>query len=146
MRYALALLLQLALASAAVAADWTRLDIPNTKDEYFFDHSKLVINGNEVIYWKKVLFMPPRPVKKFLASSSLMREQIDCREHTLRLLSFLYYDAQGAVIEYVADSEKEGTPIIPDTVGDKFERVMCKLARDTGPFPPIAPTIKPYAL
>ena len=146
MRYTLILLLQFALASAAIAADWTRIEIPNTGDEYFFDRSKLVVNGNEVTYWKKVLFKPPRAVKKSLASSSLMREHIDCREHTLRLLSFLYYDAQGAVIEYVAEAEKEGAPIIPDTIGDKFERVMCTLARESGPFPPIAPTMKPYAL
>ncbi len=143
MRYPLALLLQFTLASTAIAADWKRIDIPNTTDAYSFDRSKLVINGNEVTYWKKVLFMPPRPLKNTLASSSLMRERIDCREHTLRLLSFLYQDAQGTTIEYVADAEKEGAPIIPDTVGDKFEHALCEFVREIGPFTTPNPATSP---
>jgi len=147
MRYALAIALHLALISAAQAADWARIDIPHTSDEYFFDRSKLVVNGNEVTYWKKVQFLPPRPVKQGLAGSTLMRERIDCREHTLRLLSFVYHDAQGAVIEYVADAEKDGAPIIPDTVGDRFEQVLCALARESGNnFAPSTPKMEPHAL
>ena len=146
MRISLALLLQLLLMTSAVAADWVRIAIPHTEDAYFYDRSKLVVNGNEVTYWKKVQFMPPRPVKKSLASSTLMRERIHCREHTLRLLSFLYHDAQGAQIEYVADAEASAAPIIPDTVGDQFEQVLCALARETGPFLLFPPTIDPNAL
>lgn len=147
MRYALAIFLQLALTPLAGAADWVRIDIPHTDDEYFFDRSKLVVNGNSVTYWKKVRFMPPRPMKKSLASAALMRERIDCREHTLRLLSFLYQDAQGAMIEYVADAEKEGAPIIPDTVGDQFEQILCTFANDsTTPLAPETFKIEPHAL
>ncbi len=151
MRYVLALVLSLALLPAAQAAEWTRIDIPYTTDEYFFDRSKLVVNGNEVTYWKKVQFMPPRPVKQSQASSTLMRERIDCREHTLRLLSFVYHDAQGAVIEYVADAEQAGAPVIPDTVGDRFEQVLCALAHESpresaGDFAPFAPRMEPNAL
>jgi hypothetical protein len=143
MRHALILLWLSTLVPAALAADWVRVEIPRTTDEYFFDRSKLVVNGNDVTYWKKVQFKPPRAVKKFLAVSTLMRERIDCREHTLRLLSFVYHDAQGAVIDYVADAEKEGAPIIPDTVGDKFEQVLCALARESaGNFPPIEPRME----
>ena len=147
MRYFLAIALFLALHATAQAADWVRIDIPHTTDEYFFDRSKLVVNGNDVTYWKKVLFMPSRPVKKTLASSTLMRERIDCREHTLRLMSFVYHDAQGVVIEYVADAEKDGAPIIPDTIGDRFEQVMCALARESGSrFLPGSPKMKSHAL
>jgi len=119
MRYSLVFLFQLFLTSSVFAADWVRMDIPYTEDVYFYDRSKLVINGNEVTYWKKVQFMPARNVKNFVASSTLMRERINCREHTLRLLSFLYHDAQGAQLEYVADADKAEAPIIPDTVGDR---------------------------
>ena len=80
-----------------------------------FHRSKLVVDNNEIIYWKKMLFKPPCPVKTQLVSSTLMRERIDCREHTLRLLSFLYYDAQSMVIEYVPEAEKEGAPTLPET-------------------------------
>lgn len=130
MRY-LAFILLATHGSLVLAADWVRLAIPHSEDQYFYDRSKLVIENNEITYWKKALFKPPRPVKTQLASSALMRERIDCREHTLRLLSFLYYDAQGTVIEYVAEAEKEGAPIIPETVGDRFEQALCPQTQES---------------
>lgn len=125
MRRALILLASLLAAPSAFAADWLKLMIQNTEDQYFYDRSKLVVQGNEVTYWKKVLFKQPQAVKGKLAHAGLMRERIDCKEHTLRLMSYLYHDAQGAVIDYVAESEKEGAPIIPETVGDWFEQALC---------------------
>jgi len=115
-------------APSAFAADWLKLELPNTEDQYFYDRSKLVVQGNEITYWKKVLFKQPQTVKGKLAQSGMMRERIDCKEHTLRLLSSLYHDAQGAIIEYVAEAEKEGAPIIPETVGDWFEQALCAVA------------------
>ena len=113
----------------AHAADWARLvQIPG-EDQYFYDRSKLVIQGDEVTYWKKVVFKKPQAVKNQPAAWSLMRERIHCTEHTLRLISYLYYAADGTTIEYVADHEKDGTPIIPDTLGDAFERHMCELVK-----------------
>lgn len=117
------------LSGIAHAANWVHLDIPNTDDRYYYDKSKLVIDGEQITYWKKALFKPPRSVKNQLATSGLMRERIDCHEHTLRLLSFLYHDAKGAVIEYVPEAEKEGVPIIPETVGDWFEQSLCSKLR-----------------
>lgn len=124
-----ALILAASILSApyAAAADWLKLELPNTEDQYFYDRSKLVVQDNEVTYWKKVLFKQPQPVKNKLAHSGLMRERIDCKNHTLRLLSYLYHDAQGAVIDYVAEAEKEGAPIIPETVGDWYEKALCVL-------------------
>ena len=123
------LLVSLLLASSAQAAEWTRLMRIPGEDQYFYDRSKLVIQGDEITYWKKVVFHKPQPVKNQSAAWVLMREQINCVQHTLRLVSYLYYAADGATIEYVPDHEKEGTPIIPDTLGDAFERNMCELVR-----------------
>lgn len=115
--------------SSAWAADWARLTQIPGEDQYFYDRSKLVIEGEEVTYWKKVLFKKPQAVKNQPVAWSLMRERIHCAQHTLRLISYLYYAADGSTIEYVADHEKEGTPIIPDTLGDAFERHMCELVK-----------------
>ena len=139
MRRSLTLLALLLTAPCAFAADWLKLELPNTEDQYFYDRSKLVVQGSEVTYWKKVLFKQPQAVKNKLAQSALMRERIDCKQHTLRLLSSLYHDAQGAIIEYVAEAEKEGAPIIPETVGDWFEQALCAVAgkeSDGGKTPP----------
>ncbi len=132
-------LLVLFTVPCTFAADWLKLELPNTEDQYFYDRSKLVVHGSEITYWKKVLFKQPQAVKTKLAYAGLMRERIDCKEHTLRLLSYLYHDAQGAVIEYVAEGEKEGAPIIPETVGDWFEQALCAVAvkeTDGGKTPP----------
>jgi hypothetical protein len=45
------------------------------------------------------------------------------------LISYLLYAADGNTIEYVANHEGEAAPIIPDTLGDVFERTMCDLVR-----------------
>lgn len=138
------LLIALAVCAApASAADWVSVTIPHSEDSYFYDRSKLVISGDEVTYWKKIAFKQAQKVKERLAVSGLMRERIHCTEHTLRLLSFLYHDAAGAVIDYVTEAEKEGVPIIPDTVGDVFEQTLCKLTKpETPPAPQLlSPTM-----
>ena len=133
MRRSLIFLTLLLTSPCVLAADWIKLVIPNTPDKYFYDRSKLVVQGNEVTYWKKVIFKQPQPVKTKFAQAGLMRERIDCKEHTLRLLSYLYQDAQGVVFEYVAESEKESAPIIPETVGDWFEKALCATVGNPAP-------------
>lgn len=125
----LLLLLACCLAATTHAADWNRLTRIPGEDQYFYDRSKLVIQGDEITYWKKVVFKQPQAVKNQAAAWVLMRERIHCAQHTLRLISYLYYAADGSTIEYVADHEKEGTPIIPDTLGDAFERHLCELVK-----------------
>lgn len=112
-------------SSAGQAADWVPLSGAGTVDQYYYDSSKLAIKGNEVTYWKKVVFQAAQPVQGREAASGLLRERIDCVEHTAQLISYLYYSAAGETLEYVAKHEAEPTPIIPDTVGDAFERALC---------------------
>jgi hypothetical protein len=118
-------LLGLAMPSGANAAEWVPVSRADTPDQYFYDSSKLAIKGSEISYWKKVVFAAPRLLKGGEAASGLLRERIDCGEHTAVLISYLYYSAAGETLEYVAKHESEAAPIIPDTVGDAFERALC---------------------
>jgi len=114
------------LGNCAYAADWVAL--PDTgADKYFYDNSKLVIKDDEITYWKKVLFAMPQPVKGREAASGVLRERIHCGEHSAKLMSYLYYTANGETIDYVAQDDSPASPIIPDTVGDAFDRVLCPL-------------------
>ena len=133
MRRSLIFLTLLLTSPCVLAADWIKLVIPNTPDKYFYDRSKLVVQGSEVTYWKKIIFKLPQAVKTQFAKAGLMRERIDCKEHTLRLLSYLYQDAQGVVFEYVAESEKEGAAISPESVGDWYEQTLCASVVSTAP-------------
>jgi hypothetical protein len=121
-------MLALVFASrTALAADWVALPDAGSADQYFYDKSKLVIKDEEITYWKKVVFKTPQPVKGQDASSGVLRERIHCGEHTAKLMSYLYYTSTGETIDYVAQDDSAPAPIIPDTVGDAFDRVLCPL-------------------
>lgn len=125
----LGLIILLLLSLPAAAAEWVRVRPLAEGDQYFYDRSKLYINGDEITYWKKVAFKIPATVKGQAAASGLYRERIHCAEHTLKLISYLLYASDGSTIEYIASHEGEAAPIIPDTVGDVFEKTVCDLVR-----------------
>lgn len=125
----LALIALLLLSLPSSAAEWIRVRAIAEGDQYFYDRSKLYINGDEITYWKKVIFKIPSTVKGQAAASGLYRERIHCNEHTLKLISYLLYAADGSTIEYIASHEGDAAPIIPDTVGDIFEKTACDLVR-----------------
>ncbi len=120
-------LVVLSLSGAASAAEWVPLPAAGAADQYFYDRSKLTIKDDEITYWKKVVFKVPQPLNGKEAASGLLRERIDCAEHTAKLVSYLYYSSTNETIDYVAQYESEPSPIIPDTVGDAFERVLCPM-------------------
>lgn len=128
MKIILAFLL-LTLVSPTYAAEWVRVHTSGVGDQYFYDRTKLYINGDEITYWKKVNFRNAQPVKNSFAASGLFRERIHCTEHTLKLISYLLYAADGGTIDYVAANEGEPAPIIPDTLGDMYEKIVCELVR-----------------
>lgn len=123
------LIILLLLSLPAAAAEWIRVRPLAEGDQYFYDRSKLFINGEDITYWKKVAFRTPATVKGQAAVSGLYRERIHCAEHTLKLISYLLYAGDGNTIEYVASQEGEPAPIIPDTIGDVFEKTVCDLVR-----------------
>ncbi len=119
-------LLILLASRGVMASEWIAL--PNTgSDQYFYDNSKLVIKDEEITYWKKVVFKVPQAVKGQEAASGILRERIHCGEHTAKLMSYLYYTASGDTIDYAEIDDSPASPVIPDTVGDAFDRVLCPL-------------------
>lgn len=117
----------LALCPPAVAADWVTLGKPGAVDQYFYDRSKLTIKDDQITFWKKVVFATPQAINGKDVASGLLRERIDCAEHTAKLISYLYYATSGETVEYIAKDESEAAPIIPDTVGDAFEQKLCPM-------------------
>ncbi len=127
--FAALLLLALAMLPSAHAATWIAVPLAPQADLYYYDRSKLFIEREEITYWKKVLFRTPQPTKDGAAVSGLFRERIHCAEHTLRLISYLLSATDGHTIEYVENKEGGAAPIIPDSVGDAFENVLCPLVK-----------------
>ena len=121
------LILLFSFTSSAQAAEWMAVRTDPNSDQYFYDRSKLFMGGDEITYWKKVIFRVPQPAKNQFATSGLYRERINCTEHTLRTISYLLYAGDGNVIENIPNHEGEASPIIPDTLGDLFERKVCPI-------------------
>lgn len=126
MRFA-AFMVALASPVACLAADWVRVPASGA-DQHFYDQSKINISGDEVTYWRKVVFARPVRVKAGVAKSALYRERMHCRDHTLRALSWQLLGDEGAVIESSTAPDAEAGSIVPETVGDRFQSVMCGFA------------------
>jgi uncharacterized protein YceH (UPF0502 family) len=72
-----------------------------------------------------VVFRAPQPARNGNARMAMYRETIDCVRHTYRALGYLLYAQDGAVIDNVYTPDVTPEPIIPETVGDRFESLMC---------------------
>jgi hypothetical protein len=121
------MLIFLLCCGRADAAEWAIVHTAPEGDQYFYDATRLSVSGNEVTYWKKVIFRSPYAYKGKPAASALYRERIHCVEHTVKPLSYIVHGVSGAVIEHVA-TEGEAAPIVPETIGDVFEQVLCAQA------------------
>lgn len=121
-------LLMLAVSGTADAAEWVIVHTSPDGDRYAYDASKLAISGNEITYWKKVTFQSAQFYKGSQAASALYRERIHCADHTLKPLNHVIHAANGAVIELVS-TEAEAAAIVPETVGDVFEQILCPLLK-----------------
>lgn len=116
-------------AFSANAADWVKIHSGADQSQYFYDRSKLFIQTNEITYWRKVVFNPPQVFNDRLVASGLYRERIQCDEHNLQLISYLLYSPTGEVLEYAPTKDGEAAPIIPDSLGDVFEKALCPMVR-----------------
>ncbi len=99
-------------------------------DQYFYDKSKLILRANtrEIIYWKRVQFKKPVYVRPRFATVALMREKLNCQEHTIKLLSSTYYDTVGNTITGITQNgDGAGDAVVPDSVGDAYEQALCRL-------------------
>lgn len=120
------------LAGAAVlsgtlhAADWVR--VPSaSQDLHYYDRSKVTIRGDEITYWRKVVLALPAQVRAGIARSAIYQERIHCRHHTLRTLGWQLFAAEGTALESASTSDAEASPIVPETIGDRFQSTMCDL-------------------
>jgi hypothetical protein len=118
-------LMFLCASANAFAAEWVALPAVPTGDLYFYDNSKLVIKDDEVTYWKKVQFKSPQSLNGSEVASGILRERINCSEHTYKLMTYLYYSPTGETVQYVPQDESVPAPIVPDTVGDNYDRALC---------------------
>ena len=108
------------------AAEWLNVGAPGP-DRMFYDPEKLHVEDNAAIYWRRVDFRMPMPVREGLAYTGLYRERIDCRQRMLATLGFLLYAGDGKVLENVYTPEARAVPIVPDSAAERFLQTLCPL-------------------
>ncbi|PWT76480.1 MAG: hypothetical protein C5B46_01105 [Proteobacteria bacterium] len=117
---------------AAAAADWVKMETPDAHS-HWYDQSKLVFEGDSVTYWRRVQFRSPQRSKSGLAVSAMYRERVECRAHSMRTLGYLLYGKDRNVIENTHTPEAPAEPVVPETLGDQYEKLMCALASQRPP-------------
>ena len=93
--------------------------------QHSYDRGKLVIEGEQITYWRRVVFSTPQPAKAGMARMAMYRERIDCAKHTYRTLGYLLYAQDGAILDNVYTPDAQAEAVVPETVGDRFETLMC---------------------
>ena len=84
-----------------------------------------MIEGEQITYWRRVVFGTPQPARSGMARMAMYRERIDCAKHTYRTLGYLLYAQDGAILDNVYTPDAQPEPIVPETVGDRFETLVC---------------------
>ncbi|MBI1395663.1 MAG: hypothetical protein GC151_06750 [Betaproteobacteria bacterium] len=131
MKFAVTLmLLSCALISQrGFCADWVRVPAAGA-DEHYYDRSKIVIQGDEITYWRKVVFANSVRVANGVARQAIYQERIDCHDHTLQSLAWQLYAASGVLLESSTTPDADAKAIVPETIGDRFQTAMCKQVED----------------
>ena len=119
------LLALLGAAPGALADDWIIVATTSDGDVHSYAGDKLHFENDAVAFWRKVEFRMPLPVRSALAQSALYREQIDCRSLRLRTLGYLYYGADGAIIENVYAPDAPPVAILADTPSKQMADALC---------------------
>lgn len=137
----LLLLLALGRMTDAAASEWVAITTTAAGDAHYYDSEKLHAEDNAIVYWRKVEFRMPLPVRSSLAQLGLYREQIDCEERKLRTLGYLYYAADGALIEDVYAPEAPSVAIVDGTPARQLEQLLCPVPEvsPAGAEPAVAP-------
>jgi hypothetical protein len=112
--------------TATTAADWVRVAAAGA-DQHFYDRSNVSIRGDEIGYWRKVVLARPVKTRSGTARLALHQERMNCRDHTLRGLAWQLYAEEGAMLDSAMQSDAETVAIVPETIGDRFQAVMCEL-------------------
>lgn len=121
------LLAALGLAITSHASDWVAVMTTPEGDAHYYDRDKVHIEDGAVIYWRKVEFRMPPPVRSALASLGLYREQIDCARRDLRTLGYLYYATDGGIIENVYAPDAPPVAIADGTPIRQMEELLCPM-------------------
>jgi hypothetical protein len=120
-------LVLLLLSLPAQATEWQTLSASADGDHHSYDAANLHPDGEGVTYWRRVEFHAPRDGEgRPPAASAQYRERIDCESGELRTLGYLYYAADGSIVEDVYAPDATPVPIVPGSPAFELRELLCR--------------------
>lgn len=112
--------LMVMISASADAAEWIVVRIPGVQAEHAFDLSTTFLFADEVTFWRRI-----RPVAP-AAGQRLLRERIQCTQHTLATLTELDYDQDGKLLKVVTSSARD--PVLIERAEEReLALAICRL-------------------
>lgn len=135
-RWLLSLLFGCCCAHLA-AAEWVRLRLPGEADEHAYDLASVYIFADEVTYWRRIR----KAERSAVPGKRLLRERIQCTQHTLTTLTEIEFDPQGQRRAVATPFERAPLQILADTPEATLEQSICRLiGRKSSKMPAAAAT------
>lgn len=122
------------LRGVAGAAEWVAMGPMGDGNLHSYDASKLLLEGEEVTYWRKIRFTKPVQAGGGTIVTALFRERVQCKQYTVVALAWFLYDEQNQLRSQSAAAD-EARPLLPDSIGDVFAARLCAL------LPPVLPPV-----
>ena len=114
------------------AAEWVGVRLPGEADEPAYDLASVYIFADEVTYWHRIRTAEGSA----LPGKRLLRERIQCSQHTLTTLTEIEFDAQGQRRHVATPLARPPLQIVADTPESILERSICRLiGRKEGKMP-----------
>lgn len=136
----LCLILTLFLVTPALSADW--ITVTSSADGVFqVDKASLKREGHVVHFWSRIRFSKVKALPEPLPSSGATYieskdfSSIDCKNETLTVKSFHYYDEDGRVV-YSSPTPLETQQIIPESTAASVMKFVCASAPKPKATPP----------
>jgi hypothetical protein len=112
-----ALALTFGLSGTALAEEWYRLGVaPNHASIVYADAKSISMDGGLRYAWFDTYY-DPKQTAPYGAESSQDHDEFDCGAGTIRVVTSIYYKADGSIGKTGA-AETEGAPVKPNTVGE----------------------------
>lgn len=116
---------------AAAAGDWAPVAVASNGAQYSFQPDKVQQYAPTVARaWVKVDSRLAEPKQKY--TTAMLRYDFNCKESTVRLISFIGYGADDEVLERQDAPLAPSRAIVPETVQEEMITPICAAAARNG--------------
>ena len=119
------------ISTPALASDWVLISSGPKIGDVSVDVSSATSAAESITIWEKWdlnALKVKETLKGRTISETKSRVIYNCKSKTFIILQIVYYDSDGSVIDtMVTSSYSTANAVVPDTIGEKIMKSVCKL-------------------